>query len=103
MKELETKFFGRGSQKGFDFELIERNGNIALYKKFTAVDIYEVIIIQEQNEQETTIGGNLVKFEHKERYPSDEDFGTLGWCYNSLERAKNKYDRLIKNRDENID
>jgi hypothetical protein len=99
MELLEKSFKGRGSQNGYEFEQLERDGNIGLYRKEGAGTYYEVIIIRQRDRNEATIGGKLVVFEAKEAYPSDEDFGTYGWCLTSEERARSVFQREINKRE----
>lgn len=100
-KEIEImplQFFGRGSQKGFKFKQISRNGNVALYKKTdseTERSWWEVIRIGETKHKVVNIGGIDVEFKPKEVYPSDEGFGSSGWCYDNYPTAEVKYNAEV--------
>ncbi len=90
-KPLRTEFEGRADQKGFLFKQIERRGEFALYQKTKGEILnFEVIIIRNQEEYE--IGG--VKIEACEHFPNAREFGVLGWSFQSLESAQNKFKEL---------
>jgi len=94
LKTLPAEFAGRGSQRGYFFTLIERKGNVCLYQKTNPeydITFYEVAIIQKQKERNSIMNGVPVFFEAKEAYPSDEQFGTHAWCYNSLPPAQKRF------------
>jgi len=89
MKILEKNF----TRKVFNYEQLYRKGNLAIYAqkhKDTDSATYEVIIIKSHNGYE--IGG--VKIEPSEVYPSDSQWGILGWTCQTLEAAKNKIKKL---------
>jgi len=75
---LPTSFDGRGGQKGFHFTLLDRQGDLALFKKHKQGHVspfYELVVVQYQNEYE--IGGRTV--EARECLPSSEQWGVYGW------------------------
>lgn len=97
MEILKKEFTGKGSQSIFQFRQVERIGNVAIYIKFgLATTYYEVIIIRQQPERVSEIGGELVSFEAKEIYPTDNDFGTYGWSCSTFDRAIEKFKELIE-------
>jgi len=92
MKILEKNF----TRKVFNYEQLYRKGNLAIYaqkNKETGSATYEVIIIKSHNGYE--IGG--IKIEPSEVYPSDSQWGILGWTCQTLEAAKNKIKKLEEN------
>lgn len=101
---LASSFHGRGSQKGWRFERLDREGNAALYEKYDeTIDVervedirfvYEVIEVRVSKASKQMIGGVEVEFKAKERYPSDEEFGSLGWSYGSKSDALERYEWL---------
>jgi hypothetical protein len=95
MNVLQDTFTGRGSQKGWVFNKIKREGNVAIYSKQEpeiSTTYYETVKINVHNGY--TIGG--VKFPPGETYPGDSLFGITGWCCNSLEKAEQIFNELIQ-------
>lgn len=91
MKILEKEFQGRASQRGFTFTQLTREGNKAIYKKQDGeLTYYEVIIIRIS--KEANINGNIIP--EQEKYPSDNDFGSYGYCCNSYEKALCLYNNI---------
>jgi len=80
------------SRKGFTYTVVKREGDKAIYEQKSGKKIlaYEVIKIRRHNGY--TIAG--VFMEPAETYPSDNDWGTFGWTYSSLEQATVKYNTL---------
>ncbi len=87
MKLLPQKFV----KKGYKHTLIEREGDVALYKRQSTenskVFHYEVVIITSHNG--TTIEGNYI--EPGELYPSSSQWGERGWTCVTLEQAEARY------------
>lgn len=77
------------SKGGYPWKIIERQGDIALAESGIG---YEVIIIQRHNGRE--IHGNW--FEPAEYAPSTEQWGTKGWSFKRLGKAKEKFEELLK-------
>lgn len=89
-------FMGRGSQRGWEFRLVSREGDIAIYEKRDGSSVvYEVIRVRRSKGMVGVIGGKDVEFKAKERYPSDEGFGTDGFSYGSLGDAMVRYNSLL--------
>jgi len=91
LKILEESF----TSKGFKFQQIKRDGDVAIYKK--QLDNpeadnhhYEVIAIKKHNGYE--IAG--VKVPPSEMYPSDSQWGDWGFTCNNLEDANKRFDFL---------
>ena len=89
IKELSTQIEGKGSVKGYTFNLIEKTPKSFIYEKrndeFGYIS-YEVFECKEVN---------LFNFETKEvledkkvRYPKDNDFGIWAWNTKTLDQAK---------------
>lgn len=94
---LAETFTGRGSQRGWEFKQLRREGRIALYEKESeGWKCYEVIRVKEDKGGLHKLGGVEVMFEPKERYPSDEDFGNNGWTYGNEGEAIRKYEALVE-------
>ena len=90
MNTLPTSF----KKNGFDFEQLDRVGNIALFAKSKgkAPSTFEVVRIGSHNG--FTVMGNVIP--PAETYPPSEKWGVDGWSYNDREQAVNKFNALIK-------
>lgn len=91
MKILEDSF----SKKGFNFSLLKREDDVAIYKKTledSEIDAhtYEVIAIKRHNGYE--IAG--VKMPPAEMYPSDGQWGDWGHTCTSREDADKRFIQL---------
>ena len=82
---LATKF----TKRGFEYELVERRGDIAIYKQSKVV-AFEVVKIQKR--PEWVIGGNTVPAH--ESMPSDSQWGMAGWTLDNLESAQSKMAKI---------
>ncbi len=96
MNVIQDTFKGRGSQKGFMFSKIKREGNVAIYSKSSGEEIndviyYETVVINQHNGYK--LGG--VVFPPGENYPGDSQFGLRGWCYRDPLKAESKFQELI--------
>lgn len=80
---------------GFSYTQIVRNGDLAIYRQFKHVEMFETVVISRHNGYE--VAGS--KIEPAETYPSSEQWGTKGWTYSTLEHAKEKLAALIAARD----
>jgi hypothetical protein len=88
MKTLPTAF----RHDGFEFTQLERNGQIAIFRKSKpAYHHYEVVIIQ--CEQERTFPNGLTTPAH-ERMPGNEEWGWHGWSCQDFDRAIAKFNSL---------
>jgi len=95
---LPQEFMGKGkSQGGWRFRQLQRVGNIALYEKSDddGNTYWEVVVIEVSSGGETTIAGRKITFSPKELYPSNEAFGTRGWCFALLDSALQVFNQLI--------
>jgi hypothetical protein len=95
---LDEEFMGRGSQRGWRFIEMERSGDYRLYEKVDGESgrvYWEVVRIRVTKGGTVMIAGVEVEFEPKEVYPSDEKFGTDGWCYSRYDDALNKFSELV--------
>ena len=95
---LPTEFAGRGSQKTFYFTQVDRSGDVALYKKVDVedkIELYETILIKRGGERIFPDGNSIPA---KEYYPSDEQFGKMGWAYKTHKEALIKYNMLLNSR-----
>ena len=83
------------SKNTFHYELVVRDGDIAIFKQRLRPGVgclaYEVIRVQKRAEY--TIKGNVIPAH--EAAPGNEEFGSEGWSYPDLERAKKKYHELL--------
>lgn len=94
------------TKNGFYYQLVERQGDWAIFRQSTVKDstspmdigiAWEVFKIKVSKECEAMMGGVLVKFEAKECPPSNESFGNGAWSCHTLERAREKLAEAIKN------
>jgi hypothetical protein len=99
MRQLPEEFQGRGSQKGWNFKLRERSGKYAIYEKRSESNIYyEVIAVRVQKAMQAKYpNGTVVDYPEREVYPRDEEFGTYGWSYGSLDESYKKFALLVYN------
>lgn len=76
------------SYKGWNFQQLDRKKGIAIYSKekegFVSFEVIKV-----QNREAYTICDNFV--EAKESFPSDEQWGVLGWTFTDEIRARKKF------------
>ncbi len=80
---------------GFSHQLIKREKDVAIYRKFKVVDkylieSYEVIIVR--NREEYTIAGKTIPA--AEIYPNNEAWGTFGFTYSDYQEAYRKFCNL---------
>ncbi len=89
MQELEIAF----RRNGYDYEQMTRSRSTAIYQQTDpdSGDIwYEVIKITIR--EENNFKGRV--FPRRERYPSSEDWGRLGWTFKDRQNAEAKYQEL---------
>lgn len=90
MKPLPAQF----KSGGFDFEQIDRDGLIALFRK-TKEGMenvcYEVVRIQEC--KQWVIAGNTVPAH--EAMPGNEKFGVDGFAYRDKDQAKKRFSKMV--------
>ena len=89
MKKLEKiiNVKGTGIPK-LTAELVKRTDTKAIYKRSDGY--YEIFMIRIQPHR--VVFGTIM--EEGEYYPNNEDFGSIAWTYNSMEKAVNCYDKL---------
>ena len=87
MKTLPARFHSNG----FAFEQIDRQGDIALFRKTKGnFETFEVVRIQHTPEGPTPWGYS----EGGERMPASEQWGTHGWSLQTRQRAFEKFGEL---------
>lgn len=89
MTPLPTKFSGRADQRGFEFEQIERVGNIAIYRKTKPgqkVVVFEVVRILIRKAEKAF----QRDYPNREVYPKSEFWGLYGWTECSVEHARRR-------------
>ena len=93
-----AKWYGRSSQKSFCFLVAYRSANIAIIEKWfrdrDEFDSFEVVRIRE-HKKERLIKGKVVASVGQEYLPKDEEWGSHGWTYKSLEKAHHKLDKIM--------
>lgn len=92
MKTLEQTY----RKNNLFLKLVKRTGNVAMYSvhldEDTPVCGYEVIKVTV--DPEGAVFGKL--YPEREHYPGNEQFGTLGFSWATLEQADKKFDELRK-------
>ena len=91
MKKIGKSF----TKYGFDFNLVKRKGNVAIFKqtRIGCVGIhYEVVKIGKHNGYH--MGGQ--KIEAAETYPGNSLWGIQGWTCTSLESAEETFKKACK-------
>ena len=92
MKKLEKTL--RKNQ--FDYELVERNENFAIYKQLSDNLTISFEVFKIKNNKETKIGDNII--EAGEAFPGNEDFGKIAWTYSAFvnpEMDKKEYQKRV--------
>lgn len=99
MKYLALNF----DKSRWHFEQIKRNSQAAIYKRtnieYPALVYFETIKILTQDEKVATIAGNVVTFAPQELYPTNQQFGLMGKCCMSIEKAEQYYQEFTKGDD----
>lgn len=86
----------------FVYRLLKRNKFVAMYSQtYTDCDeprivSYEVFQIKTQKEAIRNIGGAMVKFAAKEKFPTDEDFGYTAWSITDVKKAEERFEELTR-------
>lgn len=93
MKTLPKNF----RKNGCDLEIIKRARHIALLEVSSKGDVrgYEVHKVREM--PECICCGAIV--EAREKLASNEEFGTYAWSFNEYETAREKFDELMRVKD----
>jgi hypothetical protein len=88
-KKLKDKFI----KNGFNFKLLKREGDKAIYEKRKSKlnYCYEVILIARHDGY--SLGENYL--EPAETYPSSSQWGEKGWTFKDLNKAEEKFNNLI--------
>ena len=103
------------TKNGFYYQLVERQGDWAIFRQSTIKDstapfnvgmAWEVFKIKVSKEAEMTVKNEegqdvVVKFAPKECAPSNESFGNGAWSCPTLKRAKEKLAEAIENENTN--
>jgi len=95
MRKIPAQF----TKKGFEYRLVSRNGDIAIYEQSSDTQKwYEVVVIKKIKETEFNMDGRLVVSPPREKYPSDNEWGTLGWTFHTLPDAQVKAEEVKMSR-----
>jgi len=82
---------------GFAFHLLDRVGDVALFKKSKhGRNFYEVVVVQQLPAR--TIFGRA--YPPREALPPSESWGTQGWSLATVERAREKFAEVVRARQE---
>lgn len=95
MKPLPEEF----DKKGFHYRRLWREGEVAIYEQSKGPAItFETIVVREQNATTLELDGVKVDLEHREIYPSSEQWGTYGWTTLDAFAAMRKARQVIEER-----
>ena len=96
MTPLQKQFIGKGTMKGFQFTQLLASDKAYLYQ----INVNDTLIYYEVFKARIAKGRTLI-FDNREviyeehiKYPSDEDFGKFAWCYNCLDKAIVKFNKI---------
>lgn len=79
MKPIPNNF----RKNGYDYRLLEREGNVAIYEQVKPNRVYAFEVVKIRSSKARSAFGH--DFEAAERLPSDDDWGTLGKTYSCWE------------------
>lgn len=82
-------------KQGIAFTRLKRVNRVCLYRregKSSALPTYEVVKLRVLKAGLV----NGVEYPEREAYPNNEQFGVLGWCFDSLALAEAKFEALPK-------
>ena len=81
-------------KNGFDYTLIHREGNLAIYEQHYTekTKYFELFIIQVKAKQ------NLFgkSYPEREKFPADSDFGKTAWSFRNFDDALARFKRLVE-------
>ena len=83
MKQLEEEFKGKGQVKGFVFTQLEKSASGYIYAVCTGDSVHFEVFKHYENTRYNCVS-----------YPSNKAFGRWAWTFNTIERAKDKFDEL---------
>ena len=80
------------SKGGFNYTLIERKDNVAIYEqRKNAILQYEVVIIRKRKKDNDFAGTKS----GDEYLPSTCEWGKFGWTYVTIDKAREKMSKII--------
>lgn len=84
LKELETKFEGKGEVRGFTFEQIQKSKKAYLYKITNVFgQTHWEVFRRKINKQFNCVS-----------YPRAKSFGDWAWCFTDFQMAINKFEEI---------
>ena len=81
-------------KNGFDYTLVLRDGDRAIYKQHVAEDCQYFEVFKIKIRKAGTFKGKPIP--EREVFSSDNDFGKTAWSCNTLEKAMIRFDGLQK-------
>jgi hypothetical protein len=94
MNLLAKKFIGKGEVSGVQFDQFFRRKNVCIY--FRSGRLFEVIQVRLQQERkDINLGGVLVNFVARERYPKANEWSVHEICTHDIERALESTCKLL--------
>lgn len=87
-------------KNGYDYTQVQRNNNIAVYKQEFDNTLIGFEVVELKVAEATTLFGKDVP--RREVYPSNEDWGTLGFTVKTIGEAIKRFELLttkVKERD----
>jgi len=97
LPEVVTGFQGM-KIPGLSAKLVDRTETAAIYYRWD--NVFEVFRIKIK--EEGVIFDRDKIYPKREAYPSNEDFGSIAWCYRDKDKAMERYN-VICNQNINID
>jgi len=79
-------------KNGYDYTQVLRGRRSCLYEQHVTPRIKQYEVFEIRIRPAETIQGK--KYPEREKFPSNEDFGSWAWSYTSFEKAKAKFDEL---------
>lgn len=83
MKQLKEEFTGKGQVRGFVFTQLEKSAAGYIYAVNTGDSIHFEVFKHKENNHFDCVS-----------YPGDKSFGVWAWSYNTIEKARDRFDEL---------
>lgn len=101
MLPLPKEFKVKG-QRGFIYKLLKREGDVALVEQIDTEDnkvtAWEVFIVQKYPDRYSPDGKTFIPA--KEASPRSELWGTMGYTYSTLEKAEERFAKMVESQAE---
>ena len=90
-------------KNGYNYNLVKRNDKAAIYEQvdpefpqFKGYEVFQITVtkpsrIQQKNGEKA---GMWYQYPKTEKFPGNNDFGTIAWAYSTEESAEKKFKEL---------